>query len=357
MNRKSFILIGCCLVLGIGIAGGLSIFYNVNVKDSKLNGFNRLLKSNAVTQLREFDLGDNSFYLAGTSDESIYLGNYVGTTLIMKTNYDFTDTTHLTFTPTKDLNLVWKSMKAWVNPPDVYLAAGTSAEMLNAKLPSTQVNPLEGLDNTYFTSSVPLSNASFILKAFDRRQQQYGLIKKISGAPYDSYSPGILGNQGDGYFSVDGKLLYQPKTGRLIYLYKYRNQFITLDSSLNVIHHGSTIDTVSTARVRVAEPDDGKGFTIPAPPPTVNANGCLSSKWLFVNSALKGDNENSEKFEQFSVIDVYTLENGVYQLSFYLQNPNDMKLSGLMVHDDILIAVFGRIIRTYRLNLNSHKTG
>jgi hypothetical protein len=61
------------------------------------------------------------------------------------------------------------------------------------------------------------------------------------------------------------------------------------------------------------------------PPPIVNKKSTVSEKYLFINSGLKANNEEKELFSEYSVIDVYSVEDGKYQFSFYLPKHRGIK--------------------------------
>lgn len=316
------------------------------------SGFTRNINTRFVSNLRQVDLGYNSFYIAGADGKYIYLGNSMGTRLILKMRADLTQSTKMMLSVTDSLGLRWQAVTVRVDSPDVYLSEGVQPAILHTTLPSLLPAKPLALDQTYFLSSVPLSPRTFILKVHDTRQQQYVLYKKTSGVPYNTYLTGVLEKQGDGYFSVDGALMYDPQTTHLAYLYYYRNEFIRLDTNLNVIYRAHTIDTTRKAKIKVSEFKSGsrQHVMMSAPPLLVNKQGCLSHGYLFVNSAIKADNESKRAFEQSTVIDVYKLETGSYRFSFYVENYKGKKIQSLGIHGNMLVAIFDQYLCTYTLN-------
>lgn len=297
-----------------------------------------------------FDLLYNSYYIAGTTNENIYLGNSVATGILFKTNYNFTDTATLRIKVPQDISWDWRAVTIRVDYPFLYMMEGIEPEILCAKLPSLQTQRLS-LENTYFQTAVPLSRTSLILKVYDTRLQQFVLTKKNQGIPYDSYAtPEILEKQGEGRFSVAGLLTYDSKSGRLVYVYSYRNKIIALDTALNILYRNETIDTVSGSQIKVAELNSGTEFTLAGQSVVVNKKVCISDELIFINSGLKADNENEEAFKRAAVIDVYALKDGRYQFSFYLHNYKRNKLRSMFVHRDTLVAIFGQYIFTYKMN-------
>ncbi len=136
----------------------------------------------------------------------------------------------------------------------------------------------------------------------------------------------------------------------LIYLYYYRNEFICLDTNLNLLYKGSTIDTISKAQIKIVEIRSEKISTFAERPLIVNRKSCISRGWLFVNSGLKANNEERQSFDQLAVIDLYSLIDGTYQFSFYMPDPITKKMRDFIVVEKTLIALYDNYIAAYDLN-------
>ncbi|MNY31772.1 hypothetical protein D3C86_1659470 [compost metagenome] len=84
------------------------------------------------------------------------------------------------------------------------------------------------------------------------------------------------------------------------------------------------------------------------PPLYVNKRGYSSGNNLYIHAALAADNEDPKRFKQREVIDVYQLDNGKYSHTIYL--PKNKRLTGFVVHDDVLIALHERYLTTYSIS-------
>lgn len=345
MKKNPFFFIITSVILSLLVIFVLVVHYYNN--QPKAGGFTRALKSGIIVKKDSLDIG-YSYYLAGLTAENIYLGHGQRKTHLLKSSYDFHDTTWFQVEIPKD----WSRSELRVDSPYVYSMDGTIPGVLYAKLPSMEMQSVE-LGNTYFSSMILTSPQSLILKVFDGRQNQEVLTRIISGMSQHGYSSGILEMQRDeGLFSLKGQLEFEPKSRRLLYTYFYRNQFISLDTGLNILYKGNTIDTISTTKVdvvKIASTDSTDTYTPSKPPLRVNRSSSLTAEWIFVNSALKADNEEKEIFKQNSVIDVYAVDDGAYQFSFYVPDFQQQKLSDFMVHENILVAVFANYICTYEI--------
>lgn len=347
MNKKTvFTLLGCLLVSLLLVL--LLAFFNRETTHSY--GFNRALKPNLVTQVNSFDLGYNSFYLSGVTNDHVYLGNYMSPLLLVRKDFTLADTSHLKLSA-PETALDWRRVLVVVDSPIVYILEGTTPAILHTELPDLK-NFKKNLEQPYFVAAQPISPSVSIRKVFDIRLQQHALNRKIKEQPYDTYSSGVLEPQGDGRFSVAGQLRYDPKTTNLLYVYSYRNEFIKLDSALNIIYKRNTIDTISTAQIEVAQLDGGKELTMSKPPLLVNKNGYLTPSWIFINSALMADNESKESFEKSSVIDIYSVNNGEYQFSFHIPDYKGNKIRDFKVWNNYFLAMQGQYIVIYELNFN-----
>src|SRR5690606_17282490 len=109
-----------------------------------------------------------------------------------------------------------------------------------------------------------------------------------------------------------------PLRESLFYVYRYRNEYLVLDNSLNKNATGHTIDTNSRAKVRVGLLNKGKTRQLASPPQTVNVNSSAYRDWLFIQSDVPAKNEHRSARDKASVIDVYERLSNMYLFSFYI---------------------------------------
>src|SRR5690606_11231000 len=96
-------------------------------------------------------------------------------------------------------------------------------------------------DNT-FSHVETASSTQFVFRSLDKSSNQ-NVIGRIDFDNPDtlSISNQLLQKQIDGIFDTDGMLRYNSELNRLIYVYYYRNEFITADTNLKLDYHGRTI--------------------------------------------------------------------------------------------------------------------
>src|SRR5690606_6840343 len=111
----------------------------------------------------------------------------------------------------------------------------------------------------------------------------------------------------DGVFDTDGMLRYNSHLNRFLYVYYYRNEFITADLQLNLDYHGRTIDTVKFASIKIATTNSGQIRTLDSKSQLVNRYAATYGKYLFIKSNRLGRYEPKEMLKDASIVDVYDI--------------------------------------------------
>lgn len=329
----------------------VTLFCISKIKKPTSNGFRRNLKQNTVTLTSALNLGYNSFYLAGVDKESIYLCNSTSSNLILKVNPETADTFHIWLRIPGHFQLNTNATRVYIHPPLVCFMDGVTPQIFATEINATD-SRLIPIDSTYFSIGLPVSRNSFVLRVFDNAKSQFVLTKIGRQQPYDPNKDGILEKQEEGRFSVDGMLKHDPKSNRLIYMYYYRNEFIVMDTSLNIQYKGHTIDTTSKAHIKVAKLNRtlGSQYILASPPFEVNNDACLDGKYIYIHSNLRADNDDKNIFKNSATIDVYHSEFGQYRSSFYLQKYKNQNLFDMMTSGNRLFVIFGQYLCIYKIN-------
>jgi hypothetical protein len=240
-------------------------------------------------------------------------------------------------------------IKAFVDSSNIYLINGNSGSFLINNLQSGKVTHLD--EKNSFSLAVPLSASSFVLRTYDSTLGQNILCKKTLSKNV-KYGRDLLTKQIDGKFCTDGMIKYSPDASRLIYIYYYRNEFICMDTNLNVIYRNRTIDTISRAHIKIDKVVDRNIVTASVIPIlTVNKKCCINKKYLFVNSGMIADNEDKSAFNNQSVVDAYSLSDGAYKFSFYLPEINHFKVNNFQVYDSTLVAIYDHYLVKFGIRL------
>ncbi|MDR6782829.1 hypothetical protein ABIE26_000684 [Pedobacter africanus] len=203
------------------------------------------------------------------------------------------------------------------------------------------------IDSQYFYQSKAITPNSFIISSemMDHGNKRK-VLKKVSwdGKKISEFIPE---KQIDGIFCTDGFFNYDDNTKQLIYVYYYRGQFIRLDSNLNAKYFAKTIDTVTHADLSLKKVNNVT--THLKPPRQVNKKVAQGNNLVFIQSALKADNEKDSDFDNSIVIDVYGLQEGKYEYSFYLPKIERKRLTDIAIFKNTIAVIYQDIIAVYKI--------
>ncbi|RFM28676.1 hypothetical protein [Deminuibacter soli] len=334
-----------CAASGIISIWGLYA-YSKKVNNTP-NGFIRLLPPHIATPHQILNVGANSWYIAGDDNEHFFLGNVTAPGYIMQVGSALKDTNINMLSISPVGQKIYKSAKLYVDAAGTYLFDGIGRQMFYDTLKRKHLE--QRLMNAYFTSAVPVSKGTLILRAVDKKLKQHILLKYTADSI--ALNKNVLQKQVDGIFCTDGILQYDRVNAAIVYLYYYRNQFVRLDTNLNVLSIGKTIDTVSHVKLSVGSIASQQEVTMSAPPVVVNKASCISNGLLYVYSALKANNEDEQMFSESSDIDVYNVKSGKYLYSFFIHDIDHKKIRDFRVMGKWLLALNGNYISVHELRL------
>lgn len=314
------------------------------------NPFIRRFIQGAATKTAEAELRSNSKYYAGTDGSNIYFGDSQAplhiiaydTTLKVKRHYKI---------QLERENFPFASVQVRIVVPFFYLMDGTVPVIYKGTISDWKAKLLMYDNNYYFSKAEIIAPDKIAFRA-----QQLKTLHNILGTFIfkDSlkvqYAPQLLQKQIDGFFDTDGMMQFDRQTQKFIYTYYYRNQFVIADNNLNLIHRGNTIDTTTTANLKVAHIKETGQRKIASLPKTVNQVTTVANNLLFVNSKLIGRYEPKEMWKQASIVDVYDIEKDTYRSSIYIYDIEKAKLRQMFVLDNNLYAIIGHQLHKYRLH-------
>lgn len=352
MKRRTLIIAVGCFVLSVTI---VMVLYAISdLSSDKHEPFSRVFRDDILKNMRMLDCKYNSYYIAGATADHIYLGNFTAPLHILQTNNVLKDTQHILVNIRNLPNLKHRSLRVKVDSPYFFLMEGVMPYLLRGKIQDWQAYKFM-YDSVFFTHAVPIGPTSFSIRALSSDSREYVLAKVNNETPHIKLFPGLLEKQIDGVFCVDGQLQYNKQLKQLIYMYYYRNQYIVMDSNLNLAFRANTIDTNRIAKIKVDSIRSKKSFSKSGPSKLVNRTFSTSGDWLYINSKLLSIKENALVFKESSVIDVYNLKNHSYHFSFYLPDYKEKKMSNFLVHNNVLFAVYDQYLISYDLNLSFTK--
>src|SRR5690606_35021463 len=248
----------------------------------KANPFIRRFPPHIVEYETQTDLKYNSYYFAGVDNYSLYLGNTTAPLQVLKISKDLKEIQSIKITP-EESSFHFRSLQLKVIPPYFYLADGTVPCIYGGKTTDWKAKlKLEGAP--YFTLIESMDSINFVFRSNSLRSGENIIgILKLSHPPQFKLTDQLLQKQNkkDGIFDTDGTLLVDKESAKIIYLYRYRNQFIVADKNADLLYRGNTIDTISQARIQVSEVNGER--TMSKPPLSVNTDAAVYKNLLFVN--------------------------------------------------------------------------
>ncbi|WP_428743299.1 hypothetical protein [Tenacibaculum sp.] len=346
--KSTYIKITTCVTVGILTVG---VLYEISDRlTHKKNSFHRYFTFHPVSPIRGIDLKYNSYYISGADSNGVYLGNITAPLRLLQLKLPEMDTTRLQLKveQTEGLKLR-KSSILTVRNPYFYITDGVTPKVLRGEIGKWYARSFM-YDSAYFSNAVPIGPKSLVIRSLSSDTQEYVLGKETDSLPYVKLVPGILEKQLDGIFCTDGMLHYNAELSKLIYLYYYRNQYIVMDTTLNIVYKGKTIDTNSIAKINPTKIKSKNTKILGSPPLMVNKKSCTAGNVLLVHSNLMAKNEDPKTFGETSVIDVYNLKEGTYAFSFYIDPYKDEKLTDFYLTRNHFIAIHDHYLVLYDLN-------
>jgi hypothetical protein len=326
----------------------VALFVSADKINHRKNGFMRLFPPAIAELITRSDVKYNSYYIAGYTKTHLYLGSVTDPSYILISNYDLSDTTHITVPLPAIAKSAFDRLSVSVDSPYINFTDGESSYYYRVRFPGLD-GSLNNLKGEQFITARAISPRSIILKQYNRNLHESFISKKTLDTITRTKNYALV-KQVDGLFCSDGMLNFDPSTGKLIYVYYYRNQFVCLDTNLELQLTGKTIDTNSRAKIKVESINSTGQTTLSKPPLIVNRLSCVAGDYLFVNSTLMANNETKLSFDESSVIDAYNLTDGSYKLSFYLPSYNGMKIYRVYVFGKLLFGFYDHYVLVFRLH-------
>lgn len=303
------------------------------------NNFIRQFPPHVMFEKDTFSLPFNSYYLAGTTNSRVFLANPTAPSHLLQINVISADTHNIKMALTDADDILFRNITVRIDSPNFYIADGTVPVIFRGNI-SSWIGDEKFQSPVYFNNLIPISEYSFAIRSTDAETNEYVLGNLQIDSGTFNLSNNLLEKQIDGKFCVDGMLHFEPENRRLVYLYYYRNEYIVAEPTLKILSRGNTIDTVTTARIKVATVSSDGTRTLAAPPFMVNRNSTLYKNFLLVNSSLVSKNEANDVLARMSVIDVYDINTQNYKFSFYVRNFDKEQIRGLQVSEDKLLVLF-----------------
>lgn len=310
------------------------------------NNFIRRFPQHAAQERYKINLLYNSYYFAGTGNGKIYLGNRTAPLLI--TIFDLktkTTTSHKIILNQTDLS--FRVPKIRVFNQNFFVFEGAVPYVFKGSI-SNWIATLKINSGAHFSQAEPIDSINLAVR-YKSPQSGENLLGILNSS--DSltvrYAPDILQKQIDGVFDTDGSLHFNANLDKIVYVYRYRNQYSVADRNLLLQYRGNTIDTISRAQLEIAEVGKSKVTKLAKRALVVNKSSTVSGNYLYVNSLLPGQYDAESVWKNASIIDRYDLTKKSYQSSFYVYHIKNKKMRSFIVIDNYLYALINNYLVCY----------
>lgn len=338
-------LLVSAVLMAFSMGTVLTIYWLSEARGIAGHGFDRTMSGNVPTLLSSVKLSRDAYYFAGGLQEKSYLADPDAPFEIIEVDGTVLRTIHVKNLP----NLKVKTGRITIDSPYFYLADLYSYSVYRGRTGTWALEKrMHG--SPFFSEAVPISPLSMVMRTLNRNKDAYVITKKHADAEIAVTSENFLQKQIDGLFCTDGMLLFDKDANRIVYTYYYRNQFICADTNLNVALRANTIDTISHARIKVANISSTGVSTLASPPFIVNRATFTSDGILYVNSRVIADNEDPDDFNSSDVIDLYETATGDYVISFYIPRPDKERLRNFAVRSGLLYVLRGNTLSIYDIS-------
>ena len=331
------------LIVGILVIGNrIGLNYN--------NGFTRKFFSEKPTLLNQISLPIKIRSICKGPNKNIYFETDTAG-FVLKTDPTLNEL-HFIHLRLWNIDSVNSLFTSYVDSPFMYLFAGNIPAVVKVNMNSNAISYRHFPKRT-FTRTAFIGDNSYAFRAFKRIsgkwEQQF--IKGNISTDSITEEKNISQRTGDGGFSTDGLLHYDTLSHLLVYINYYRNHFVCMDTNLNLIYTSSTLDTLNSLQITAGITSTGNYENISNTSPTkdVNLQSCVSTGKIFINSALKADNETRNNFNDNSVIDLYNIVNGMYEGSFYIPLYKKERLMEIKVSHNRMIVLYPSYAVIYKL--------
>lgn len=317
MERKPIIILSICAIIGTLIV--FSLYAATKKVLHEPSSFLRTYKHYVASKKSEFDLGFNSYYIAGITADRIYLSSITAPFHMVSMNHELADTLHIKLKVWgMDTLTFYNPLTVKIDSPYFFIADGSMPGIFRGKI-GEWVAERYFKEKEYFSRVVPISTSSFAIRTNYAKTREHVLGKLQMYKPHIKIDTTLLRKQIDGFFCTDGMLNYNRELSRLIYTYYYRNEFIVYDTNLNLKFRGHTIDTFSRADIKIGH-IVSEGTNTLTYKRLINRGVWTSGDFLFINSNLLAKNDTKNMFPMMTIIDVYNVVEDKYKFSFTFPN-------------------------------------
>ena len=311
------------------------------------NAFIRRYPHHPLTFKGAYNLEVNSYYFAGIEHERLYLGNYTTPLKLKSFDLKLEPKENLSITIPNLTSFSFKSIQNRVYADQLYTYDGSVPVLFQGALDGQKMSQ-KLYKRSFFDKIISVSDSVFIIGTTVASSGNYALGSVVSSTGKTRIYPELLEPQIDGVFDVNGFLLFNDLLNRVVYQYRYRNEYLLLSPELELQITGKLIDTIATAQLELLTLSDSIRKLGPNSQ-TVAEYATTASHYLFVQSSRLGKYESEKMLDQASIIDVYDLTNQSYVSSFYLYDYKGEKSKAFIIKGQQLFVLMGDYLVNYEI--------
>jgi hypothetical protein len=348
-KKKKLIYIPVVMFVAIGVV--ILLAWSSSNKVSQKNGFNRKVVMEELKIENVCEKKPDIVSVVGSSSGYIYFKTKDPRKIFRASN-DLKESgyVNLDFISTKKIEY---SFNPIIDSPFVYILASNIPGVIVGDMNSGKTISTLNFPSTLFTKGIMISPSTFVFRTFNSTKNSL-FQTFIKGDPYSGKvinTNDALSGEDDTGIPSDGMLSYDNSTNLISYIQFYNNNIIVMDTNLNIVRSGRTIDTTFHSATEMGSSSKGgvSSYSNSTPKRFVNWVNCTYKGLLFNNSLLNADNENNDKFLANSAIDIYKLNDGSYKGSIYIPQYQGEKMNHFRVSNDLVIATYKSYIVTYKL--------
>ena len=309
--------------------------------------FTRIHRNNFIKQHSVLDLGSDAHYIAGVTDNAIYFGNRTDSLELLVADCELQNVHKVRIRLADSVNLRGSSIA--IDSPYFSIRAGKVPAIYTGSIGEwSATRTLDSLP--FFVNAVSISRNSFAFQMtgnLDGANDNNSILcKALVGASDINANPSVLESKTNEYFSSMGMLRYSKHLHKLIYVYFYNNEYLEIDTALNLAARHNTLDSITLPELRPLQIEQEQ-YTFASTSAIVNRDIQLHKDLLFISSALMAKNEAQEIFDHVSVIDVYGLNDGKYRFTFHLPDYQNIRMRYFTVLDNGVVAIYGEYAVLY----------
>lgn len=335
MKKAAMILLTLSIVAIVIL---LFLFQSATLPNKNNNGFSRKWINESIKEQFSSKLLTPVTNISGLSGNGVYLS---GTTpfwsLVYSKDLILKDTIRYRI-PRNKGNYIPSTI--WVDSPNVYIHCKNMGATLSGNL-DTNMLSYHKLPINVFTRSAQLSADKVLIRSFAETGMDQ-TFKIININDNSIFQESRIFNDSVNAILHDGFIKWDNATKTILYLEKYSNKLLRLDSNLNVLYEKKTIDTISTGNTELSILSGSTSSKLmPANSRVlVNKEVFIGNGKVYVVSALRGDNETARDFNDYDPVDVYNLSTGSYISSFKLPAENRNKLISIAADNSMLYVLY-----------------